>query len=64
MTAVVRKRTKPEEGRIAGKNGREPFLTSHSDGQKGGRRGWQAIKKSQHFCWDFLNTLNLDRGLG
>jgi hypothetical protein len=27
------------------KNGREPFLTSRSDGPKGGRQGWQAIKK-------------------
>jgi hypothetical protein len=53
-----------KKGESRAKNGREPFLTSHSDGQKGGRHGWQTIKKSQHFCWDFLNTLNLDRGLG
>ncbi len=29
---------------IAIKNGRESFLTSRSDGPKGGRQGWQAIK--------------------
>jgi hypothetical protein len=28
------------------------------------RHGQIAIKKPQHFCWGFLNTLNLDRGLG
>jgi hypothetical protein len=45
MTAVVRKRTKPEEGRIAGKKmAGSHFLTSHSNGQKGGRHGWQAKK--------------------
>ena len=27
------------------KNCPEQFLTSHSDGPKGGRQGWQAIKK-------------------
>ena len=27
------------------KNGREPFLTLRSNGQKGGRQGWQVIKK-------------------
>jgi hypothetical protein len=55
MTAAVRARTKLKNA-ISGKNGREPFLTSHSDGQKGGRYGWQAIKKPQHFCWGFSST--------
>jgi hypothetical protein len=60
----VRKRTEPEKGKLQAKNGREPFLTSYSDGQKGGRHGWQAIKKIPAFLLGFFNTLNLDRGLG
>ena len=34
------------------KNGREPFLTSRSDGPQGGRHGWPAIKKRIVFSGD------------
>ena len=39
------------------KNGREPFLTSRSDGPKGDRKGWQVIKKGPGgalYCADCL----------
>jgi hypothetical protein len=45
------------------KNGREPFLTSRSDGPQGGRHGWQAIKNARLLaeCGHFSKTAKISR---
>jgi len=64
MTAAVRARTKPKKGKLQAKKWPGAIFNVAQRRPEGWPPWMAGHKKSQHFCWDFLNTLNLDRGLG